>query len=181
MAFDFSKLDIPTSEERSASDAARLQRIYSSEDRERDAASKKAVTITLTEEPRLRVLPSGDRVVVLRGVQDGQSSPMAAVYPIPARSELEEQGRSDFDRTLRAMGGGDRMSLAGNWSKRSWKDSENRPREAWEFKAQHMARGDVPLEGMLSTARAVDPDKDPQRTVAPAAAAIAARSSGLAA
>lgn len=125
------------------------QRDLSQEDAARDAGSKKAVTITLSREPEMSVLRTGERAVVFRGVEDGATKPLRAVFMVPLhRVENNEQGEADLDRRLRALGGGDEMTIAGQWSKNRWDG-----RESWEFRTQHFAEGRHSLSGVLERAR----------------------------
>lgn len=152
---DFSKLGVGTPEERAADDRARRDREYARDDAARDAASRKAVVITLDREPEMRTKPDGTEIAVFRGREDGRASSLVAIYEKPLRAVNEDDAASDFDRKMRALGGGDRMTLAGSWAKRFWNDQAGQRQEAWEFKSQHFAKGEVPLERMLSTAREV--------------------------
>lgn len=150
---DFSNLKVGTPEERAAADRDRRAREYAREDAERDAASRKAVVITLDREPEMRTKPDGTEIAVFRGRENGRTSSLVAIYEKPLRAVNEDDAAADFDRRMRALGGGDKMTLAGNWAKRVWKDQAGDRREAWEFKSQHFVKGEVPLERMLSTAR----------------------------
>lgn len=113
----------------------------------------KSISITLVHEPEMRSLPSGDRVVMFRGTQPDQSNPTLASYTVPPRAEGRDADRDAFDGLMRNLGGGDKLTLAGQWSKRNWKDSEGQARSAWEFKTQHFAQGDMSLEKVLEKAR----------------------------
>jgi len=151
---DFSTLGKIDPAQMKADEAERRERFYQGEEAARDAASKKALTITLAHEPEMRFMPSGDRVMLLRGVEDGRTSPLTAVYVVPTRTTDSEDREAAFDQTLRGLGGGDRVSLAGQWAKRGWNDQRGQRHEAWEFKTQIFAAGDVPLDRMLENARA---------------------------
>lgn len=151
---DFSTLKVPTAEERAIADAERNARRYAEDDRERDAGSKKAVTITLEHEPESRTLRSGERVMLLRGTEEGRTKPIVAVYALPARIQDNEASEEAFDRRMRDMGGGDKVTLAGQWNKRVWNDAQDVRRESWEFKTQHFEMGAMPLEKVLEKARA---------------------------
>ena len=133
------------------------QRDLSQEDARRDAATKKALTITLAREPEMGMLRTGERVVVFRGTEDGAARPLKGVFTVPLhRVENSEQGEADLDRKLRALGGGDELTLAGQWSKNTWQG-----RESWEFKAQHFAEGRHTLEQVLEKARVERGDQAP--------------------
>ncbi len=133
------------------------QRDLSQEDARRDAASKKALTITLAREPEMGMLRTGERIVVFRGTEDGATRPLKGVFTVPLhRVENSEQGEIDLDRKLRALGGGDELTLAGQWSKNTWQG-----RETWEFKAQHFAEGRHSLEQVLEKARIERGEKSP--------------------
>lgn len=151
---NFANLRVPTAEERARSAAEDQARRYADDDRDRDQRSKKALVITLDHEPETRGLMTGETVVLLRGTEDGRSKSSVAVYTVPARISDDEGAERAFDRQLRDMGGGDKISLAGQWSRRTWKDANNKPQEAWEFKAQHFALGERTLEQILEAARA---------------------------
>lgn len=77
-----------------------------------------------------------------------------AVYRIPSRTSESEDREAALDTTLRSLGGGDRVSLAGKWSKRVWKDGRGESRSAWEFKTQVFEKGEVSLERMMENERA---------------------------
>lgn len=130
------------------------ERFHAQDDVERDARSKKAVSITLVHEPEMRTLRTGERAVILRGTEEGRSTPMAAIYAIPPRIEGNEAKSQAFDDTLRGLGGGDKLTLAGQWARRGWKDAQNVSHVAWEFKTQHFAKGEMSLEQVLDKARA---------------------------
>jgi len=146
---DFSKLRVPTREEAEAQRQADAEQVFARDKAERDAACKTAITITLDHEPQMRATTAGETYVTFRGREDKASASLVAVYKLPLRTEQDQDLRSGLDRQLQEMGGGDRMSFAGKWSKRRWKDQAGQDREAWEFKSQHFARGDVTLERML--------------------------------
>lgn len=150
---DFSALPKVSPEERMARDAARREEGFRRDEESRDAASKKALSITLVQEPEMRSLPSGEAVVVLRGTEKGALRPLVAVYKIPDRVMANEETHASFMRSMQEIGGGDKMSLAGSWTQRHWKTQQGEMMKAWEFKAQHIAVGEVPLERMLSKSR----------------------------
>lgn len=164
---DFSTLGKLDPVERKAREAARLEESYVLEEALRDKASKKALTITLVHEPEMRSLQSGDSVMLLRGVEDGKNNPLVAVYNVPSRTRDNEDREASFDQTLRELGGGDRVSLAGQWSKRGWNDRAGVRQESWEFKTQIFEKGDVPLDKMIENERANRLGVSPERAVAP--------------
>lgn len=137
-----------------AREAESRERMYVGDEAKRDAATKKALTITLSHEPEGRTKPSGERVILLRGVEEGRTQPLTAVYTVPMRTSHDEDREARFDQTLRGLGGGDRVSLGGQWAKRGWNDAAGIRHEAWEFKTQVFEKGDVPLERMLENERA---------------------------
>lgn len=176
---DFSTLRALSPAEQQERDEASRERSYAPDDALRDASSKKALTITLTEEPSRRVLPSGERIVVLHGVEKDRDKPMAAVYVIPARVENDEQRMSTLDSTLRDLGGGDKVSLAGQWSKRNWKSGQGEAMSSWEFKTQSFEPGEHSLDVLKQRAiasRLPQVEIEQDRKSAGARAAAAARS-----
>lgn len=150
---DFSQLKVPTAAERALDDAARQERFFKQDDVERDFKSKKALTLTLTHEPEIRGLPNGDRVVLLRGSEDGRNAVTAAAYIVPPRATERVADRDALDDTLRDMSGGDRVSLAGQWAKRIWSKASGEKVASWEFKTQHFEKGDHSLGEILEKAR----------------------------
>lgn len=150
---DFSTLKVPTQEERARRDAARQAEAFARDDAERDGKSKSAIVLTLVHEPEMRALPSGDRIMVLRGTQDRQTNPSVAAYILPPRVNESDEASEAFNGRMRALGGGDKVTLAGNWSKRVWKSPEGKKNEAWEFKAQHFAEGRMSLERLMEKVR----------------------------
>lgn len=151
---DFSRLGNLDSGEIEAREAARREESYVVEEAIRDRDTKKALAITLVHEPEIRFRPSGEQVVLLRGVEDGRTSPLTAVFTVPSRTRDSEEREASFDQTLRGIGGGDRVSLAGQWSKRGWNNSAGVRQETWEFKTQIFQKGDFSLGKMLENARA---------------------------
>lgn len=114
--------------------------------------------------------------MLLRGRQDGKDSPSVAVYKIPSRTSDSEDREASLDTTLRALGGGDRVSLAGKWSKRVWKDGRGGDHSAWEFKTQIFEKGEVSLERMRENEKAsrlgVAPAPEASRGVEPETPAV---------
>lgn len=172
---DFKALKSMTSADIAASEASRQEEFYQADETERDRKSKTRIALTLVREPEFRSTISGERTVLFYGTQDKQTAPSVAEYKIPERVMGDRDAENNFMRQMEKIGGGDRLSLAGQWSQRHWKDREGTPRMTWEFKAQHMAEGEVSLEKML--ARSKD-GKDQSADLA-AKAAMAARGAGM--
>lgn len=154
---DFSKLLKRSPEERQRdrdeADREYEQETLSRDDAERDRKSVKAITLTLEHEPEMRGLMSGERAILFRGTQPGQSNASVSSYTVPVRTERSEDGRRALDGMLREMGGGDKITLTGQWSKRHWKTSTGAPKSAWEFNAQHMVPGEMSLEKAMEKVR----------------------------
>lgn len=146
---DFAKIRSMSPQERDEFLARGQNARYDAEDVQRDKDSVKAITLKLEYEPESRMLHNGDRVVLFRGFQPGQTSPSLAVYTIPARIEADDKLSRDFDKGLIALGGGDELSFAGKWSARNWKDQQGNQRKSWEFKAQHFQEGNLSLEKIM--------------------------------
>lgn len=172
---DFKALKSMTPADVAAHEARRQEEFYQADEAERDSKSKSHIAITLVREPEFRSSMSGERMVLLHGTQDKQTSPSIAEYKIPERIMGDRNAEYSFMRQMEKIGGGDRMSLAGQWSKRRWKDREGTPRITWEFKAQHIAEGDVSLEKMLARSK----DGKEQSFDLAAKAALAARGAGM--
>lgn len=150
---DWDKLRAQTPEDRQRAEVERRERSYAEDDQARDAGSKKALSITLVHEPETRNMMNGERVVMLRGTEPGRINPILALYVVPPRVANDEKRDEAFDRSLRELGGGDKVSLAGQWSKRTWSDHAGDKHESWEFKTQHFAQGEMSLERILEKAR----------------------------
>lgn len=172
---DFKDLKSISPAEIAANEARRLEEFYQEDEASRDRGSKTRISMTLVQEPEFRSTLSGERTVLLRGTQDGQSVPSVASYKVPDRVMDDRDAENSFMRQMQDIGGGDRLSLAGQWSKRKWQDREGLPRETWEFKAQHMAVGDVSLEKMLSKGK----EGEGQSVNVAAQAGMAARGAGM--
>lgn len=134
---------------------------------QRDSLSKTRELITLTREPEIRDTPRG-RVVVFRGMQEGRDRPISAIMRAPVAEKYDPEARASLDDSLRRIGGGDQVSLAGKWAKKRW-EQNGVQREAWEFQAQRFREGDVPLERFAERGP-VEADRTPM--VSPAVAAV---------
>lgn len=176
---DFALLRNRTPEQIRAQEAEFRARDLAQEDAGRDAGSKKALTITLSREPEMTVLRTGERAVVFRGTEEGATRPLKAVFTVPLhRVENSERGSDELDRRLRDIGGGDKLTLAGQWKKNVWQG-----RESWEFNTKHFAEGDHTLDKVLDKARAERGEIVERGEAAPArqapARALAGREAGM--
>lgn len=114
--------------------------------------SPKRVVITLAASPEERSVGE-QRVVAFTGSESGRS-PLSAVYFLADHQRFDAFGRDDHDQRVASLRAGDKLTLAGQWSKRKWKGRDGADMEAWEFKAQQFERGDVPLAEMGTAALA---------------------------
>lgn len=110
---------------------------------------KSALVLTLSQEPMVRETAGGDPFVVFVGTQKGLDQPSVAVLRLPREMEQGER-REALDNELRALGGGDQLSLAGQWVRHSWTNPDKTPQESWSFETKAFARGEFSLEQMLS-------------------------------
>ena len=115
--------------------------------------ARNLVVGVLAEAPQER-FAGGQRMLGFRVTEPGRDNPMSAVMFVAAHEGRDGFDRDGFDERVDAMRPGDRVSLAGSWSKRKWKDQAGADREAWEFKTQFFAKGDVSLAEMELEARA---------------------------
>lgn len=158
---------------RSVSGSSRIAMEVEFDETQRDTMSKTRELITLTQEPQIRDTAKG-RVVVFRGLQEGRDKPIVAAMKAPVAERHDEGARDALDRSLQAIGGGDRVSISGTWAKRRW-EQDGVPREFWEFQAQRFQPGDVPLERMIGRQSAEPVNERPLL----GAAAAVARSRGV--
>lgn len=176
---DFSKLRSLSSEEREQMNKDSLQRSFEAEDRLRDSNSKTSISMTLAHEPEVRYSRSGDKFVVFRGHQEGQSSLSKAYYKVPLRVSENEEESDRFDNLLRNAGGGDKFSFAGQWVKQKLGEGASKPFQ-WEFRSQHLAEGNLSLAQIMEKAAAARGDvKDRTSGVESAKIAAATRGMGI--
>ncbi len=137
-----------TREQIEAEEAERLVRQVNgaeADQAKRGDMSKKRVVVTLTGRPRERFV-GNQKVISFSGTEPGRTSPLSGVYFVPEQETRDGFARGDFDDRIDDLHVGDKMSMAGYWSKRKWQDREGKDREAWEFKAQNFEKGDVSLQ-----------------------------------
>lgn len=112
----------------------------------REEFSKKRIVITLDNAPIERFAGS-QKVISFFGKEDGRSSSLSGVYFVPEHESRDGFARGDFDARIEALRPGDKLSMAGRWSKRKWEDN-GVEREGWEFRVQNFAKGDVSIADM---------------------------------
>lgn len=126
---DFSKLAIPSPEERAQEEAARIQAEQEQDAQRRRERSTKTIEILLTELTSRTTL-GGDRILNLYGKNDkGQDTRAVYFYPPHASEDV-------INGVLRQIKEGARYRLAGYWKPREWKDGKGQTHKVFEFMAQ---------------------------------------------
>lgn len=130
MAFDFSRMRVPTPEERRAREEADLQAQIDSDWKRREELSKHTLLVTLSECPTYRFTSGSDKIVSFHGA-DGQGRRVVGTYFVPYFRKLAE-----VEDLLASMDQGSTVMVRGYWKKRSWQNQRNETMSAWEFQIQ---------------------------------------------
>lgn len=131
---------------------------------EPDAGLKKAITITLVREPHIRSTSDGRKLLIFEGTEDGRMTPLSAVHEVGDR---DGRHGAVLEERLRRIGGGDRVTVAGQWVRHRWAGPDSSSHERWEFRTSRFRAGDHTLAQMggATPAAAID-DTAPPRTSA---------------
>lgn len=110
---------------------------------------KSVLVLTLSQEPMVRFSSDESPFVLFVGNQKGVEKPSVAVLRLP-KDMAQGQKREELDTELRALGGGDTMSLAGQWRKHRWMSPDNTPQQSWSFESRVFAKGEHSLDQLLA-------------------------------
>lgn len=126
---------------------------YEKDEAFRDAWSRKAVVVTLDHEPEMQGDRDGNQYMILRGPEAGAKASLKALYMVPPRVVGDPDASDAFNGKLRSMGGGDKVTLVGHWSKTRQKGEDGVEAESWHFRAHNFAQGEKSLEQVMEMAR----------------------------
>lgn len=138
-----------------------------------EEGAKRAVQITLEEEPQVRTSLKGETFVRFVGREDGAEKPLMALFRVPDALASQQNASDPLDQSLRELGGGDRLSLAGQWIQHSWKGAAGAEHSTWEFRAQIFEKGDHSLDRMVARMKDVSAPQQDDRALTGRAAAFA--------
>lgn len=112
----------------------------------RNTNAVKVLKGVLAEDPRQKIA-GDDRAILFMVKENGGNNVKGAVYE-PDFHENLGFATKGFEEKVGQLKAGDEISLAGRWSSVQWRDMNDVPRKAWEFKASHFEKGDVSLSEM---------------------------------